>query len=259
MIMVCSQKGGVGKTTVAVNLAVALGMLNYKVLLIDADFMAPTVGFFLGIDDANIGISDVMEKKVALKKATIRHDVSGIDVLPGTLSPKELPSEPAMESFLKGISSIKDYDFVIVDTPPGTMHHEVAEMVNEVLLVSIPTMASVSNSIKLSDIYDKEKVQHNIIINRMQNRRYELTQGEIDDAIGIKSIIYLPEDSKVPLSEAQHIPLYIMDQKAPFCLNFSLLVRFYAAKKGSLMDRQAKIKQGRIASFIRIFRRILGI
>ena len=83
-IRVSSQKGGVGKTTVAINLAVALSMHNYRVLLVDADMISPSVGFFMGMESANIGIRDVIDGKADSSQAIIRHNVSGVDVIPGT-------------------------------------------------------------------------------------------------------------------------------------------------------------------------------
>lgn len=69
VLKVVSQKGGVGKTTMAVNLATALALSNYKVLLFDADFANPSVGFHLGMYDVNAGASDVASGKTSLRNA----------------------------------------------------------------------------------------------------------------------------------------------------------------------------------------------
>lgn len=241
LIRISSQKGGVGKTTIAVNLAVSLGMLNYKVLIIDGDVVSPAVAFFLGIEDVNIGVREVMKGRVDLKKAVVRHDVSGIDVLPGTQSPRDFPTEKEMRTLIKKAQAQKEYDFIIIDTPPGYTPAALPELYNEALVVSIPTMASVASSIRLTEIYNKKKVQHNLVINRVRNTRYELSQGEIEDGYGGKSIISLPEDPKVPFSESSHIPICLMDSRSPFSTALKVLVRFYAAKKGASMNREQEV------------------
>jgi MinD-like ATPase involved in chromosome partitioning or flagellar assembly len=254
MIRVSSQKGEVGKTTIAVNLAVSLGMLNYKVLVIDGDVVSPAVAFLLGIEDVNIGVREVMRGKVNIKNAIVRHDVSGIDVLPGTQSPRDFPSEKEMKTLITKAQAQREYDFIIMDTPPGYTPAALPELYNEALIISIPTMASVASSIRLADIYNKKRVQHNLVINRIRNTRYELTSSEIEEGYGGKSIISLPEDPKVPFSESSHIPLCLLDSKSPFSSALKVLVRFYAAKKGASMNREPEAAPGffaRLTSRIR--------
>ncbi|MDE1762003.1 MAG: MinD/ParA family protein [Candidatus Micrarchaeota archaeon] len=259
MIMVSSQKGGVGKTTVAVNLAVALGLLNYKVLLIDNDTVSPSVGFCLGISDANLGIRDVMNNKVDIKRALVRHDASGIDVLPGTQRLRDFPKEKEIISFARRVQKLTDYDFVITDTPPGYFFPEMAEFYDEAVIVSIPTMASITSTMRFGEIYDKEHVKHELIINRITSKRFELSMGELEDAYGGKSIAAFPEDPAVPKSESAHIPVYIYDNNAPFSRQVKVLARFYAAKRGGDYMSFLNKKPGGIFSGLALFfRKLLG-
>ena len=258
-LRVSSQKGGVGKTTIAVNLATALGLLNYKVLLVDSDVISPAVSFFLGIEEVNIGISEVMDNKAPLKRVIVRHDVSGIDILPGTQTPRDYPSAAEMTNLINKINAKGDYDFVIVDTPPGYAPSAVPELYNEALIISTPAMASVASSIRLSKIYDKNRLQHNLIINRVRGTRYELSAAEIESGYDGKSIVSIPEDSKVTFSESSHIPLIIMDPRSSFSLAMNALVRFYAAKKGASMARSIEPKKGAFSSVLDAIRKFFRI
>ncbi len=258
-LRVSSQKGGVGKTTIAVNLATALGLLNYKVLLVDSDVISPAVSFFLGIEEVNIGISEVMDNKATLKRVIVRHDVSGIDILPGTQTPRDYPSDKEMKNLIKKITKEGDYDFVIVDTPPGYAPSAVPELYNEALIVSTPAMASVASSIRLSKIYDKHHLQHNLIINRVRGNKYELSATEIESGYDGRSIVSIPEDPKVEFSESSHIPIMIMAPRSTFSVAMNILVRFYAAKKGASMSRTVEPKNSVISNILDAIRKFFRI
>ena len=118
VIAVGSGKGGVGKTTVAVNLAVALGRLGYKVGLLDADIYGPNVPLMMGVNRQ----PDVLgENRIA---PLTNHGVKVISV--GFISPGDRPlvwRGPMLHSIIKQFLQQVEWgelDFLIVDLPPGT-------------------------------------------------------------------------------------------------------------------------------------------
>lgn len=258
LLRITSQRGGVGKTTVAVNLAVALGMQNYKTLLVDSDTVSPTVSFCLGIEGANIGVREIMSNQIDAKEAIIRHDSSGIDVLPCTIAMKEFPAKEEIMNFVLKLRELKGYDFIIVDTPPGFYYPETARLYNEALLVSTPSISSVASAIKLGVLYEKVNVKHSLIVNRVTNKRYETTIPEIENAYGAMATGVFPEDPKVSQSEASRIPLYLLDPTAPFAQSMRTMSRFYASKLGGSRDVVITHRQGFVSAFIAFFKRIFS-
>lgn len=125
VIAVSNQKGGVGKTTTAVNLAAALGMLGKRVLMIDMDPQGnATTGLGIAKDEVPLGVSEVLQHKVAAQQAVIRSPSAAVDVLPsnGDLVSAEvaLMAQPGREQRLKSVlASLSGYDWVLVDCPPS--------------------------------------------------------------------------------------------------------------------------------------------
>ena len=126
VMAIINQKGGVGKTTTAVNLAACLAYKGKKVLLIDSDAQGNATSG-LGIDRSNIELSvyDCLVDDKKIKAAIIRTKYKNLSVLPSaqelSAAEIELSYEENREFFVKkAISHIKDdYDYIIIDSPPA--------------------------------------------------------------------------------------------------------------------------------------------
>ena len=126
IIAIANQKGGVGKTTTAVNLAASLGVLEKKVLIIDADPQA-NASSGLGIDIENIerGTYEVLEHSCTAAEAIIPTSSPNVDIIPAHIDlvaiEIELVDKENREYMLrKALKPIIDlYDFIIIDCAPS--------------------------------------------------------------------------------------------------------------------------------------------
>lgn len=126
ILAIANQKGGVGKTTTAINLGASLAIIGHRVLLVDTDPQGNTSSG-VGIKKAEVKqcIYDVLVGDVPLEDVIITSDVKNLDVVPATIqlagAEIELVStisrERRLENALETVS--KRYDFIIIDCPPS--------------------------------------------------------------------------------------------------------------------------------------------
>ena len=231
IIGVISQKGGVGKTTVAVNLAVALRMMNYKVLLLDGDTSNPTIGISLGMEEANIGYKDLVSKKTKVDKLISIHAASGLHVIPGTLHTKPFVPTKAQIKRLHGEIAASGYDFVIIDSSPGYYTDYEFSFWDDGLVVSTPDMTAITSCLRLERSFKKVKTKCDLVLNMVRGRRYELRADEIEEAWGDRILGSLPYDDSVSAAAAERIPAYLSGKSSPFSKSMRTLAGKYA--KGS--------------------------
>src|SRR3989338_3342962 len=117
-IVITSGKGGVGKTTSAVNLAAAISSFDEDVALVDVNLSTPNVGLHLGAPVVPVTLNHVLSGKAELVDAIYEHE-SGAKVIPASLSIKELDNVDAKElkNFAKELKKVSD--IVILDSAAG--------------------------------------------------------------------------------------------------------------------------------------------
>ena len=164
IIAVSSGKGGVGKTTVAVNLAIALARMKYNVGLLDADVFGPSVPIMFNAENyrPEVKRENNTDLIIPLKKYGVKVLSTGFFVNPADAV---VWRGPMASNFLKQLLAQGDWghlDFLLVDLPPGTsdihltLVQEVA--VTGVIIVSTPQEVALADAIKGISMFRSDKI-----------------------------------------------------------------------------------------------------
>ena len=201
-IVVTSGKGGVGKTTVAVNVAARLAKKGQRVVLFDADFGLNNVDVCAGIENLVVyDVVDVIEGRCRAKQALVKHPVFGnLFVLTSSHSaPERYVSPQALKVVLDGLSS--QFDFIIIDCPAGLDEgfHRAVATADEAIVVTTPHLSALRDADKVITLLKSYQLNElSVVLNKVRGEWMIaggcLTPSDVVELLKTPLLGVLPEE-----------------------------------------------------------------
>lgn len=202
LLSIISGKGGVGKTTTAINLGAALNSLGKEVIIVDANLTTPNVGLHLGAPIVPVNLNHVLLGKAKVSDAIYEHD-SGTKIIPSSLSVKELRrlNHKKLKDVGKSLRRLADY--VIYDAAAGLGEEAVSsiEAADQLVIVTNPEIPAVTDALKtakLAEEMGKEII--GVIVTRVRNNKTEMPISNIREMLDLPILGVIPEDKNMQLA-----------------------------------------------------------
>jgi len=217
VITVFSTKGGVGKTVVATNLAVALAGLGKSVVLVDLDLHFGDVGIVLGLEPTRTVIGAVQSGDrldAELLKGYLVDHSSGMKVLLAPTQPEdaEMVTASRIERILRLLAD--NFEYVIIDTAPSLDEAVLTALdkSSKVIAITMMDVASIKNTRvslqKLVQLGYHNSTPIEVLLNRADSKVL-LRPEDVEQAIGAPIKYRLPSDQQVPRSLNKGIPVVL--------------------------------------------------
>lgn len=202
IIVITSGKGGVGKTTSAINIGAAINHFGGDVLVVDGNLSTPNVGIHLGSPEAPINLNHLLTKKADVFEAVYEHE-SGLKIMPSSLSIKELSKikPEKLKEFRNEFKKISEY--IILDSAAGLGEEALSSIRagDELILITNPEMPAITDALKAIKIAEREKIfVRGVIMTRVRKNKIEMQPETVKEMLEVPILGMIPED--ISISEA---------------------------------------------------------
>jgi len=260
-VSVSSGKGGVGKSSISVNLAVTLSRLGVRVLVVDADFGLANV-------DVMLGVTSKYDVSYFLRGEKTLHEIiqlghEGVRFISGGSGVHDLINmdEEQMAELISGIVHLEaPIDFIIIDTGAGINENvlKLALASTETIIVTTPEPTAILDAYALVKTIVKRDASHplHVLINKCEStKEAQRVQEGFIEVVGrhlgknINPLGLITYNRDVPVSIKRQVPISVSNPGSETAKELEMIAR-------AILDKPAEEKQGSILS--RVFSRIFS-
>jgi len=196
IIVITSGKGGVGKTTTAINLGAAMNYFDKDVLIIDGNLTTPNIGLHLGSPEAPVNLNHVLRGDAEPFEAVYEHE-SGMKIMPSSLSIKELRKikPDRLKDFRKDFRKLSK--IIIVDSAAGLGNEAFSALniADEIIIVTNPEMPAITDALKTIKLAEQIKKQViGVIVTRVKRNQIEMSPETVREMLEVPILGSIPED-----------------------------------------------------------------
>lgn len=226
-IAIASGKGGVGKTTVCANIAIAMAQLGKRVTLLDADLAMANLGITLGMEDTPTTLHEVLAGDASIEDA-IYEGPAGLRFIPSGLS---------LDTFLRiDIEKLKpvvanlleNTDILLIDAPGGLGKNVLGAMISaaELLIVTMPDPSALADALKTKLVGNRLNMEIlGVCLNMVRSDKTEVTPEEVSVLLDAPILQTIPYDDNVKRGSVEGKPIVIRNPDSPASKAFMKLGR----------------------------------
>jgi len=225
-IVIASSKGGVGKTTTAINLGTAITSFGREVIVVDANLSTPNVSLYLGAPNIPITLHDVLHRDKKITDALYMHQ-HGIKIIPASQAYKDNTRKIDYDKFKRLIKSLSGMaDYVIIDSSAGLNNEAISAIHtgDEILVVSTPDLPSVTDALRtIKKAKEHNKKISGVILTRVFEDELELSKQDVEAMLETQVIAIIPEDDSLREALQMKSPVTHSHPNSPASLEYKKL------------------------------------
>ena len=250
-ILICSGKGGVGKTTLTANLGIALARQGARTAVLDADFGLRNLDLLLGLENRIVYTAqEVLAGSCRLEQALVKHKQEpNLALLPaGNHRMLEWLTPEDMERIAALLGEAHDY--VLIDAPAGIEggFRNAMAAAREAIIVTTPEVSAVRDADRVIGLLNSENVKPiQLVLNRVRPRMMAnqdmLSVDDVTDILALPLLGLVLEDEQVIVSTNRGEPLTLNSSQSPAARAYTNVARRLLGEEVPLID-PSKERQG---------------
>jgi len=243
-ILICSGKGGVGKTTLTANLGIALARLGVSTVVLDADFGLRNLDLLLGLENRIVYTAqEVLAESCRLEQALVRHKQEpNLCLLPAGnprmlewLKPEDMQNIVAMLS--------ESFDYVLIDCPAGIEDgfKNAMAAAQEAVVITTPEVSAVRDADRVIGLLNSNGIKPvQLVLNRVRPKMMAsqemLSVDDVTDILALPLLGLVLEDEQVIVSTNRGEPLTLSSSSSPAARSYVNVARRLQGEDIPLID-----------------------
>jgi len=223
-VSIVSGKGGVGKTTTAINLGAALSLFGKEIIVVDGNTATPNIGLQLGVSKSQFSIHDALKGEKTLRDAICTHS-SGLKFIPGSIS-LEKAKEVDTQLLHKVILDLYGLaDIILIDAAAGIGKEAVSAIKSsdDVIIVTNPEIPAITDALKIAKVAKENGATiYGVIVTKISEKT-DISSENISALLDAPVIAEIPEDSYIKKALSMKQPVVFSHPEAKSSIAYKKL------------------------------------
>lgn len=240
IIAIASGKGGVGKTTAAINLGTALASFGRHVIVVDGNLATPNIGVYLGSPVVSSSLHEAVKGKKSIRDCVYSHQ-SGMRIVPASISLADF-KRTKPENLGRTIKDLEGTsEIVVVDSAPGLGDDmfSAVDAADEVIVITTADLPAVTDALRTIELIEEKGITViGVVANRVRNDELEMKTVEIEALLERPVIASIPDDDSVREALRKNHPVVYSHPDSPSSIAYKKLAALIIGQKYEVLTKK---------------------